>query len=252
MAKRISKITAIILIAVVAVVATAGIVVGIVLFRNRNKATKLSTDEKGAYYLDADGNKVYKLVMMDHGVPFTTDQFKYRQQVLDALNEKLLKDLGYKIDITTEVYSDDTFSDKLATKLADGDQLDLVRQVDRTNLTSYVEQRIAKKITPYVNAAKNMRQTLPERIFDEVTYNGEIYAIPLDKLPVNSAAFVRGDLMEKAGVTSLSTMEEWENFLKTIKDGGTDYLNTRLEPVPLMGGLSDMEDMFLGSYTTSS
>ena len=36
----------------------------------------LQKDEKGVYYLDDDGVKVYKIVMMDHGVPFNTTEFK--------------------------------------------------------------------------------------------------------------------------------------------------------------------------------
>ena len=209
----------------------------------------LSKDEKGVYYTDSDGNKVYKVVMMDHGVALTSDTFKYRDEVMEKINEKLLKDLGYKVDIDVEIYSDDTFADKLATKLSDGDQLDLVRQVNRDNLTSYVSQGIAKKITSYVNASAEMKASLPEKIFDEVTYNGEIYAIPLDKLPLNTAIFVRGDLVKKAGLTSLDTIADWETFFQKVIAGGTEYLNSRLSTFPLMGSFSSLEEMFYNAYS---
>ena len=61
-------------------------------------------DEKGYYRVDEDGNKVYKIVMMDHGIPETTRDYKYRQLVLDEINKRLLRDLGYKIEFEINVY----------------------------------------------------------------------------------------------------------------------------------------------------
>ena len=77
---------------------------------------QLEKDSMGVYYLDSDGNKVYKIVMMDHGIPNTSTEYKYRQLILDKVNEKLLKDRGYKVDIQIDVYSDDTF--EYVTKFA--------------------------------------------------------------------------------------------------------------------------------------
>lgn len=212
---------------------------------------KLSSDEKGVYYLDDDGVKVYKVVMMNHGVPSTTadKDKKYRQTVLDKINEEIYKDLGYKVDIEVRVYSDDTFSDKLATALADGEQLDLVRQTSKDNLNSYVDQGIAKNINKYLTNATSLKENISEQMMQEVTYDGGVYAIPLDKLPVNDVAYVRGDLLKKAGYDNLTTMDEWEGFLKKVYEGGKDYLNTKMVPVPLMGLLSTFESLFLGNYT---
>ena len=214
-----------------------------------NPDEKLESDEKGVYYLDEDGVKVYKVIMMDHGVPFTTNQFKYRERVMDVINEKLYKDLGYKVDITVEVYADDTFADKLATRLADGDQLDLVRQTQKQNLNSYVDQGIAKNLDQYMETAENLKENLSASIIKEVSYDGSVYAIPLDQLPVNTVTYVRGDLLDKAGYDALTTLQDWEGFLKKVKDGGTEYLNSKMETVPLMGNLNSMQEMFLAYFT---
>lgn len=211
----------------------------------------LQKDEKGVYYLDDDGVKVYKIVMMDHGVPFNTTEFKYRQQVLDEINSRLHRDLGYKIDPTVEVYADDTFSDKLATRLADGDHLDLVRQVSKDNLDSYVDQGIALDISQYFDKADSLKENISATMLKEVTYDGKIHAIPLDNLPVTAVANIRGDLLEKAGYTELNSMEDWEGFLQKVKDGGTEYLNSRLQTIPLMGNLSYLESMFYCNYTST-
>lgn len=217
----------------------------------RGGGSKLEKDDKGVYYLDDDGVKVYKLVMMDHGTPSTVadKDKKYRQQVLDKINEELYKDLGYKIDVDVKVYADDNFADKLATALADRDQLDLVRQTAKANLDSYVDQGIAKNLDKYLTNANSLKENISSKMMQEVTYDGSVYAIPLEKLPLNSVTYVRGDLLQKAGYTDLTSMEDWEGFLQKILEGGSEYLNTNKIPIPLMGLLSTLEQMFLGYYT---
>ena len=210
---------------------------------------KMLSDEKGIYTLDENGIKVYKVVMMDHGVPFTTKEFKYRQQVLERVNEKLVQDLGYKVDFNIEVYADDTFNDKLVTRLADQDQLDLVRQVAKENLDSYVSTNIAMDVTDYFNNESSLKSNLSSAIMKEVTYNGRVHAIPLDKLPVIGVTFVRGDLLNKAGYENLTSIEDWEGYLDKVVKGGSEYLNSKLQTVPLMGSLSCIEEMLYGAFT---
>ena len=55
--------------------------------------------------------------------------------------------------------------------------------------------------------------------------------------------------MKKAGYDNLSTLQDWEGFLQKVKDGGTDYLDSKMETVPLMGNLATMQEMFLGYFT---
>ena len=238
-------------IVIISVALAAVIALSLILFLPKGKGgnKNLLKDEKGTYYLDDSGSKVYKLVMMDHGVPATSNQFKYRQQVMDKMNEKLLQDLGYKVDIQIDVYSDDTFADKLAFALADGEQLDLVRQASKELLTSYVSQGIAKDISAYTSVAENMQANIPDEMWAEAQYADGTYAIPLDKLAVNTTAFIRGDLLEKAGYTELTTIADWEGFMKKVKEGGEEYLDSRLDTVPLMGAFTTYEEMFYGNFT---
>ncbi len=216
-----------------------------------NKDKGYQQDEKGYYRVGEDGNKVYKIVMMDHGIPETTKDYKYRQLVLDEINKRLLRDLGYKVEFEINVYADDTFADVLATTLADGTQLDIVRQASKDNLTSYVSQGIAKNIAKYTDAATNLQANIPDKMWAEAQYDGGTYAIPLDKLPVNTVGFIRGDLLQKAGYNELKTLQDWEGFLKKVRDGGSEYLDSRMDTIPLMGAFSSFEQMFLGYFTNT-
>lgn len=230
-------------------------VIGLSLFLFLPKKGKggqeLLQDDKGVYYLDEDNNKVYKIVMMDHGIAPTTNEYKYRQMVLDEINQRLLNDLGYKIDVEVNVYADDQFADKLGFALADGDQLDLVRQASKPLLTSYVSQGIAKDITAYVENADSLNENIPDEMWAETRYDGCTYAIPLDKLSLGGVVYMRGDHLDKVGLDTLDSIEDWETYMQAVLDGGSEYLDSRMDTVPLMGSFDLFETMFYGNYTNT-
>lgn len=221
-----------------------------------NKGGGYQTDDLGIYKTDAEGIKVYKIVVLDHGVTINSQTLKYREQVMKEINDRLYRDLGFKAEFQVDTYADTQFADKVSTLISEGAHADLIRQNGTDVLFGYVASNVAKDITPYVDATQNLKTVISGRIWDEVKADGKTYAIPLLSLPVDTTIYARGDLLSKAGFKDgqnnprpLSTLAEYESFLNTIKTGGQAYLDTLLPTVPLMIQASNLENLLLPCFT---
>ncbi len=189
-----------------------------------------------------DENTV-SFVFYTHGAASATTEPKYQQQVLDAINEKLYAELGFKVSIRVVSYADDVFNEKVMLDLAGRKTIDFIRFTQPTSqLADLYGKHMILDLTQYIDNAENLKANIPDSVWQEVTVDGKILAIPMPVFQTTVTGWTRGDLLEKAGLESITTLDEFETYLKYLK---ANYPNM----TPYMAPLANMETYLLGCFT---
>ena len=169
------------------------------------------------------------------------DQQKGAPEVFEELNKILKNDLNATVEIEYIAFADR--NTKLPLVLASGEQCDIVPNygyfneaakgayVDITDMLGSVTPALKAKYTPLEWRA--------------VTVNGRIYAVPSSCATPNERLIaVRGDIMKKAGMKSVKTLEDIEQYLQYVKDN-------EKELVPFDGMLNDFR-FFTENYVVAA
>lgn len=194
---------------------------------------------------DENGIKTYTLIMLNHGVTLPTKKPKYYDEIQEKINEKLVKDLGFKIEFNVKSLPDDTMGEKLNIDLAANVSYDLVRMADKTVLANYVDQGLAKDLTQYINNSKNLKTNIGDKVWKEVSINEKIYGIPMPAYPIYASSWIRGDMFEKEGLSVPTTLAELENAMEKIKKNQLNEQDTIVWAITL----SELESFLLGNFT---
>ena len=137
------------------------------------------------------------------------------KEVIDRFNEQY-KGKYHCTPITTNLEEYDT---KLNALIAAKTAPDVFICNPGPNLTQYVKGGIAADLTDILNnQEKEWYDSFTEGIFERMTYDGKIYAVP-----TNFAAalvFYNTEIFEKAGATVPTTFDEWIVTCQKIKDAG--------------------------------
>lgn len=136
-------------------------------------------DELGYYTLDEDGYKVYKINMYEFGYVLP-DVIEKREQVQEAINDKLAEDLGFKIDVTTQSVDAGRFNTKVQAALGNGETIDLIRWYNK-ELVNYVSNDLLLPLDDYLQYMPDFVQYCNEfnaNVLQECTVNGELYSLP--------------------------------------------------------------------------
>ena len=208
-------------------------------------------DDRGIYTV-VDGIKTYQLLVYDHGTSLPAGP-PYRDQVLKEINDRLYERYGYHVEIVTNSFPDDSFFEKINVELAGGTSIDLVRQTHREVIVRNYRKGIAKDLSDYLADAPNLMATAEQKVWDEFTFEGGIYAIPLPDMPVLTTIWARGDMLvaigykdEEGNPKPPETLAELEDALIKIRDSG---LLKGANTVPLATTLEDLETLLLGCFT---
>ncbi len=136
-------------------------------------------------------------------------------KVIERYNETY-KGKYHCTPITTNLEEYDT---KLNALIAAGTTPDCYICNPGPNLTQYVEAGAAADLTDILtNKEADWYGTFTKGIFDRMTYDGKIYAVP-----TNFAAalvFYNTDIFKECGVEPPTTFDEWLTTCQTIKDKG--------------------------------
>lgn len=199
----------------------------------------------------ADGVASYKMVFVDHGSPsFDEASLEYHAEVQGQINERLVEDLGFTVDIDYFSYPDDTFVEKVNLDVASGRVIDFIRDMSpSTRLVELVDKRMATDLTPYIDAnAPAIAANIPDNVWSEVSVAGKVYGIPMPAFPIYMGNWVRGDWLDVAGLELPTTVAEYEDMLKAFRDGDFDG-NGADDTVPMAGPLGNVEMYLLGVFT---
>ena len=194
-----------------------------------NDSTTASTkggDDTAATTEGGNDAEVVTLTFATLGTPSAC-----QDQVLAAVNEKLLAD-GLNIQI--QVKQLDDYWNKLALDIAGGAEYDLAWAHSST-LSDLVAKKVYQPITEALNTVgTDLKAKTPEHVLKGGTINGEIYAIPrvIPTTGFSNTYDVRKDLMDKYGMTDITTVEELEAYFQAVldnEDGMYPYVGSNIQ-----------------------
>ena len=174
------------------------------------------------------------------------DDYKYHQQVQDAINEKLYKDLGFKVRIHPTSYIDQ-YETMIALDMAQKMSDDFIRTSNGT-AAPYAEKDTFLDIKPMIDKyAPELWDLIPDSAWAENTINGKVYGVPTCSFPISYGFWFRGDWLKKLGKEKPTSLAELESLCQAILDDKT--INPNGKVVPLAGHRDILEQILLGMFT---
>lgn len=137
------------------------------------------------------------------------------KEVLDRYNAQY-SGKYHVTPITTNLEEYDT---KLNALVAAGNTPDVFICNPGPKLTKYVNSGIAADLTDLLeNQEKDWYKTFTDGIFERLTYDGKIMAVPTNFAA--ACVYYNTDIFKKAGVTPPETYAQWLDVCKKIKESG--------------------------------
>lgn len=201
--------------------------------------------EKDNGQAEAGNDTEYTVDLLLHGVP-VEESYPYHEEVETAINEKLQKDLGFKVKVNTTSYIDQ-YDTMLSLDMANQKQYDMIRCLSYMG-PMYMEQGAFRDLRPLIDQyAPELWDLIPEATWAEVTYDGKIFGIPTCSFPVSTGLWIRNDWLEKLGKKMPTNLKEFEELMEAMKTDET--INPDGKVVPCAGLRDFMELAFLGMFT---
>jgi len=165
---------------------------------------------------DSDGDVVEIKWMFWDDLTATDDLIsKGYAEVLDRFN----KQYAGKYHVTPITTNLEEYDTKLNALIAANNCPDVFICNPGPNLTQYVESGTAADLTDILtNQEKDWYDSFTEGIFERLTYDGKIYAVP-----TNFAAalvFYNTEMFKNAGVEVPTTFDEWIDVCEKLKAAG--------------------------------
>lgn len=156
---------------------------------------------------------------------FYSRETKQANEVADYVAEKASK-LKIKLNFKFLMGSSDVYMGSIKTIIKSGDTCDAFYYADhfKDSIKSLAAEGIAKDITQLVPIyAPNYFGGFSREELEAASYAGKIYAVP-NKNPSCSmkCAVIREDLLKKYNITQIKGYEDYNSFLKTIKENEPD------------------------------
>lgn len=149
------------------------------------------------------------------------------QDVLDELNKILKEDINATLEIKYIDYSDT--STKYPLLWASGESFDMAYSSSTAAVTyqSLARQDVLVDITDMLDTyAPTLKEKLDSEAWDSMKVGGQIYGVPSTYSEFTAYGFVsRDDLMEKYGITSISSIDDMEAYMDAALEDGWTPLN---------------------------
>ena len=143
------------------------------------------------------------------------------------------KVLGEKFNMDFEFDNppQDNYNERLNLVMMDAQLPDIIMDMPTTEVLKYGESGVILSLNDYIeNNMPNLKKEIDKRdgVEKALTYSdGNIYYMPMldEKVSGNMPYIVRTDWLEKLGIESPVTLEDWENYWHLVKttdpdDGG--------------------------------
>lgn len=140
--------------------------------------------------------------------------------VLAEANKYLKDRLNVELELNVFGWGDD-YEQKTNAALAAGDAIDIVFTASWADYYENAALGYFKELTRYIERYPAIKDILGESFLTGSAINGKNYAVPANKEKAHNWGFLlRKDLVEKYNmdVSSITSIEAIEPFLKTIKD----------------------------------
>ncbi len=153
---------------------------------------------------------------------YSTDSF---DPETDITRQLILEELN--VNIIPEMYS---AADQITLILSSDQVYDMIKVTDTSLLASYAEAHVITDLTDIVMKHPDFYNMFSKEIWDTVSIDGRIYAIPeVDTSDIEWGVVVRTDWLEKCGLEAPTTVDEFYNMLVAFSklnpaDVGVDYI----------------------------
>ncbi len=131
--------------------------------------------------------------------------------------ERFNKDYEGQYHVTAVTTNLEEYYPKLNALVASGHTPDVFIVSPGPNLTTYVEPGVAADLTDTLKA-DGWYDTFNGGVFDKATYDGKIYAVPLNLAA--ACVFYNTEMFETAGATVPTTYDEFLTTCQTLQDAG--------------------------------
>lgn len=135
------------------------------------------------------------------------------------------KVLGEKFNMDFEFDNppQDNYNERLNLVMMDAQLPDIIMDMPTTEVLKYGESGVILSLNDYIeNNMPNLKKEIDKRdgVEKALTYSdGNIYYMPMldEKVSGNMPYIVRTDWLEKLGIESPVTLEDWENYWHLVK-----------------------------------
>lgn len=142
--------------------------------------------------------------------------------VLEEVNKKLEQDINATVTVDWIGWSD--FSTQYPLILASGEPVDLIYASNWTNYYANARKGafLAIEELAKIYAPKSLAQITPDD-YTQTQVDGHLYAMPAQYYTYGDMGYiVRGDLMEKYGIESITNIDEYGMFLDAVVKNDPD------------------------------
>ncbi|MCD9026200.1 extracellular solute-binding protein [Cohnella silvisoli] len=151
-----------------------------------------------------------KMVLIGDGAPDA-------KAVYDELNKKLKQDINATVDVQFLSWAD--WSQKYQLLFSTGDDFDLIITATWAQFADNARKGAFYEITPDVlqkYAPRTHSDNLPE-VLEAGKVEGKQYALPMNYHEITINGYVvRGDLMDKYGIASIDSIDDFEKYLDAV------------------------------------
>ncbi|MDF2717150.1 MAG: peptide permease [Paenibacillus sp.] len=128
------------------------------------------------------------------------------------------------LDIQVMLPPANGYVDKLNVIMASGQLPDMINTGSAAFLSTYVKQGALKPLNEYIDKyGPDLKRLIPQEAWDQVTMNGNIYAIPsLNEVMGTQIMYVRKDWLDKLGLKPPRTLDEYKEVMRAFAKNDPD------------------------------
>lgn len=136
--------------------------------------------------------------------------------------EKIISDFNanneYGATVEVEFVSNSDYKTKLTTLMASDSEPDIIFTWELGYLENFVNGGKIVSLQPYLDADPDWLNSFNDGMLDQLTYNGEVYAIPTQETA--AVMYYNKALFEQCGLSVPTTYEEYRNCCDTLLANG--------------------------------
>lgn len=185
-----------------------------------NNASTEATGSDAAATSDAgskDSGDV-KVINMMFWDDLNTTQDAMSLQYKKYIEEFNAQNNGYRIEVTSAALSNNEYDTKLNAAIAAGKTPDIFFADPGPKMGKFVEAGVVMDLTDVLAKEADWKATFQDGIFDGLTYDGKIMAVPLNF--ATACVFYNTKIFEEVGVQPPTTWKEFIDVCAKIKAAG--------------------------------
>jgi putative aldouronate transport system substrate-binding protein len=172
-------------------------------------------------------------------------------------NGEFWKDMEktYNVKYTIEWVAESAYSDKVSLVLASGTLPDLIQLISTTDasVVNAINKGLLMDLTPHLDFKKypNLGK-INGSAWINSKVSGKNYVFPRSRGQYNTALFIRGDWLDKLGMKTPTTIDEFEKYLRGIKNNADIKGNKKGDIIPLPVEVNTIMSFVQGAFGPGS